>query len=215
MVLWKKRRAGRFGLPGVRPGGCKGHLRPVPYVPGGPFHSLNHVISNSFWLLCGIVNEAAEKGIELSKEAVERMFWFVYSWSAGGMLETMCRDRFSTYLRNFLTDLPQEVCSCGRAGLSHAVCKSHEFVKGTGDVNPTGQEQWPATLDVVGGASERFLAHKPVSKQDPRTSNAGRMRCAASSPCAVPLSIQRQHTGGASSTKPDQARHNGCCRTHS
>jgi len=70
--------------------------------------SLNHLITNSFWLLCGVVDEAASAGHEFTELTVCRLFLFVLSWSLAGMLEAYDREKFDTHLRQYVDDLPSD-----------------------------------------------------------------------------------------------------------
>ena len=49
--------------------------------------SINHLITSSFWLLCGMVGEAARVGHKFTEANVHRLFLFVPSWSLTRMLE--------------------------------------------------------------------------------------------------------------------------------
>ena len=61
--------------------------------------SLNHMITNSFWLFCGILDNLIKNGCQFTKETVSRMFWFCIAWSLAGMLEKKDRDCFDMYVR--------------------------------------------------------------------------------------------------------------------
>eukprot|EP01012_Entosiphon_sulcatum_P023110 TRINITY_DN280_c0_g1_i1.p1 TRINITY_DN280_c0_g1~~TRINITY_DN280_c0_g1_i1.p1 ORF type:complete len:2686 (+),score=823.42 TRINITY_DN280_c0_g1_i1:5663-13720(+) len=70
--------------------------------------TVNHVISNSFWLLMGIVEEFAKANATFSTEAIENVFWFVLSWPTAGMLETKDRDKYDAWIRAYAKGLPDE-----------------------------------------------------------------------------------------------------------
>ena len=69
--------------------------------------SINHLITSSFWLLCGVVGEAARVGHKFTEANVHRLFLFVPSWSMTRMLEACDRDKFDTHLQQYVDGLPQ------------------------------------------------------------------------------------------------------------
>jgi len=70
--------------------------------------SLNHMVLNSFYLFCGILDDLGKNGCNIDQKVTNRLFWFVLSWSLAGMLETKDRDKFDVYIRPNLKDLPEE-----------------------------------------------------------------------------------------------------------
>ena len=69
--------------------------------------SINHLITSSFWLLCGVVGEAARVGHKFTEANVHRLFLFVPSWSMTRMLEACDRDKFDTHLQQYVDGVPQ------------------------------------------------------------------------------------------------------------
>ena len=57
---------------------------------------LIHLITSSFWLLCGVVDEAAPAGHEFMKANVHRLFLFTLTRSFTGTLESCDRDKSDT-----------------------------------------------------------------------------------------------------------------------
>ena len=108
--------------------------------------SLNHMITNAFWLFCGILDDLTKNGCQFTKEIVSRMFWFCIAWSLAGMLEKKDRDRFDMYVRPLQPGSP-------RPALAH-VCPALSFAR-TGDCVPGGPQK-PQILCRLAGDS-----HKP------------------------------------------------------
>lgn len=68
----------------------------------------NHLITNAFWLLCGLLDERVAGPTECSPDTALRLFWFAVSWSLAGTLEPEDRDRYDMFVRSTLRDLPGE-----------------------------------------------------------------------------------------------------------
>eukprot|EP00667_Euglena_gracilis_P000005 EG_transcript_5 len=69
--------------------------------------SLNHMVTNCFYLFCGILDDMQKNGCDFNQPVVKRMFWFCLSWSLAGMLEKRDRDKFDSFVRQQQPDLPE------------------------------------------------------------------------------------------------------------